>query len=101
MIVLHDSETPIMTAVEELFALEIEFHRKLRMSDPRPTDVSSLHTSYALQAGYEQLIRDAGDVTGVRLRMIRESLLLTHDARDVFVANDSLKRMLRISYLNG
>jgi hypothetical protein len=69
MIVLHDSETPIMTAVEELFALEIEFHRKLRMSDPRPTDITGLHTSYALQAGYEQLIRDAGDVTGERLRM--------------------------------
>ena len=52
-----------MAPLERLFLLEVEFARKLRTEAPGTSDVSSLHTSYALQAGYESLIAAAGRVT--------------------------------------
>ena len=45
-----------MTPLERLFLLEVEFHRRLRTQAPGTADASSLHTSYALQSGYEPLI---------------------------------------------
>ena len=65
-----------MSPLERLFRLEIEFHRRLRTSDADPAHAPEVHTSYALQSGYEQLIRDAGtvaaaDIDGLRQRSRR------------------------------
>jgi hypothetical protein len=50
-----------MSPLERLFALEIEFHRRLRQEAPGTADPAALHTSYALQAGYEPLLRGLGE----------------------------------------
>ena len=52
-----------MSPLEQLFVLEIEFHRKLRQEAPGTADAAALHTSYALQCGYEPLLRIIGRVT--------------------------------------
>ncbi|AGA31701.1 hypothetical protein [Singulisphaera acidiphila] len=52
-----------MPPLEQLFTLEIEFHRRLRMDAPGVPDATALHTSYALQSGYEPLLRGIGRVT--------------------------------------
>src|SRR4051794_21816301 len=43
----------LMAPLDQLFALEIEYQRKLRCDAPGKQDATALHTSYALQAGYE------------------------------------------------
>ena len=48
-----------MSPLEQLFRLEIEFHRCLRTLAPGTGDASSVHASYALQSGYDQLIRSS------------------------------------------
>jgi hypothetical protein len=53
-------EYPAMMPLEQLFRLEIESHRRLRTQAPGIADPSGLHTSYALQSGYEPLIRAVG-----------------------------------------
>ena len=45
-----------MTPLEQLFRLEVEFHRRLR------TDAVAAHTSFALQNSYESLLRAASEV---------------------------------------
>ena len=52
-----------MSPLESLFRLEIEFHRCLRRLPTYPYDFGGLHTSYALQAGYEPLIFALGPVS--------------------------------------
>jgi hypothetical protein len=79
-----------MAPLERLFALEIEFHRRLRTDAPGTADPSALHTSYALQYGYERLLRSLGGVTVQDV----ERLALSGDARDVLKARDSLARLL-------
>ena len=44
------------------FCLEIEFHRRLRSLALGMSADSGLHTSYAIQAGYEQLLQTIGRV---------------------------------------
>jgi hypothetical protein len=46
-----------MSPLEKLFRLEIDFHRRLRTLAPHEPDTGSVHTSYALQSGYEPLLR--------------------------------------------
>src|SRR5690242_5826807 len=59
---VYYGESP-MPPLETLFRLEIEFHRRLRTQAPGTEDPRALHTSYALQAGYEPLIRAIGAIT--------------------------------------
>ena len=89
-----------MSPLEQLFRLEIEYHRRLRTQAPGTADVSSLHTSYALQSGYDQLLRTLGPVTAHDLKTLREHLTLAADARDVLKAHDSLKRLLGLHPLD-
>ena len=49
-----------MSPLEQLFALEVEFHRRLRTEAPGTGDAAATHTSYALQSGYEQLLQRVG-----------------------------------------
>ena len=52
-----------MAPLERFFVLEVEFHRRLRTVAADAAEVSALHTSYALQLGYEPLLRSLGRVT--------------------------------------
>jgi hypothetical protein len=83
--------------LEQLFALEIEFHRKLRTEAPGTADASALHTSYALQSGYEPLLRGIGRVTAQDIRRLADRFSLAGDARDVLAARDALTQMLGLS----
>ena len=49
-----------MPPLERLLRVKIEFHRRLRTLARSTAVTGDLHTSYALQARYEQLI---GDIT--------------------------------------
>jgi hypothetical protein len=89
-----------MPPLERLFLLEIEFHRRLRTQALGTADAGSLHTSYALQSGYEPLIRQAGTATGRDIEQIRRRHTLATDARDLLAAHDSLKQLLGISQLD-
>jgi hypothetical protein len=42
-----------MSPLEQLFALEVEFHRRLRTEAPGTDDAATIHTSFALQSAYE------------------------------------------------
>jgi hypothetical protein len=86
-----------MPPLERLFRLEIEFHRRLRTQAPGTADTSALHTSYALQAGYEPLIGAVGSVTARDLDRLRARLAPVGDPRDVLAARDSLERLLSLS----
>ena len=83
-----------MAPLDQLFALEIEFHRKLRCDAPGTQDATALHTSYALQAGYERLLRRLGRVTAQDLQRAGDRHALAGDVRDVLAARDALTQML-------
>ncbi len=85
-----------MSPLEKLFRLELEYHRRLRIAAPGLLDASSLHTSYALQTGYEQLILAIGPVTAPQIEQLRERFLLAGDSRDLLAARDSVKQLLGI-----
>jgi hypothetical protein len=80
--------------LEQLFILEVEFHRRLRTEAPGTVDASAVHISYALQTGYERLLRAAGRVTADDLARVAERHLAAGDARDVVAARNSLIRLL-------
>jgi hypothetical protein len=104
LLTLYRPAAPEYTAVpplEMLFRLEIEFHRRLRTTAPGTAEASSLHTSYALQSGYEQLIPAVGTITARQIEQLRERFTLAGDTRDVLAARDSLKQLLGIRLLDG
>src|SRR4051794_26564606 len=84
----------LMAPLDQLFALEIEFHRKLRCDAPGTHDAAALHTSYALQAGYERLLGSVGPVTPQDIERLSQRLSLAGDDRNVLAARDSLIRLL-------
>ncbi len=86
-----------MMPLETLYRLEIEFHRRLRMLAPGTAETAGLHTSYALQAGYEQIIATIGPVTFRNVETLRERLTLAGDPRDILAARDSLEQLLGLS----
>jgi hypothetical protein len=57
-------------------------------------DVASLHTSCALQHGYQELLGDIGPVTRQDLESLRERHMLCGDQRDVLAARDCLAQLL-------
>jgi hypothetical protein len=83
-----------MPPLETLFRLEIEYHRRLRSAvagGHAGIDASSVHTSYALQSGYEQLIPTVGAITDRQIEQLRERFTLAVDPRDLLAARESLK----------
>lgn len=83
-----------MSPLEQLFHYEIEYQRALRIDAPGTIDSAAPHTSYALQHGYEALLRSVGRVTTADLDVMMHHLLMAGDARDVTRARDSLLRIL-------
>jgi hypothetical protein len=55
-----------------------------------------LGLSYALQSGYEPLLRGNGTVTAEDLARLADRFTLAGDARDVLDARDSLMQLLGI-----
>ena len=90
-----------MSPLETLFRLEIEFHRRLRTEAPGTEDSRALHTSYALHAGYERLIRSIGPITAQDVDRLQARLALAGDPRDVLAARDSLKDVLGLPRLGS
>jgi hypothetical protein len=88
-----------MSPLEKLLRLEIEFHRRLRTQALGTAEASALHTSYALQSGYEPLIQVAGRVTARDIELISQRHAMAADARDLLAARDSLKQLLGLSQL--
>jgi hypothetical protein len=85
-----------VSPLEKLFRLEIDFHRRLRTQAPGTADARALHTSFALQSGYEPLIHEIGSITEADLRAMHDHLLLTGDPRDVLEACKSLRQCLSL-----
>ena len=90
-----------MQPLEELFRLEVEFHRRLRIDARGAGDRSGVHTSYALQAGYEQLLRSIGPVTSADIERLKHELEAGADRRDVAAAGDSLQQFIGIRAAMG
>jgi hypothetical protein len=86
----------MMKALEQLFLLEVEFHRKLRTEGLERDGGNGVHTSYALQCGYEELVRAAGAVSDQDVEQLRERLALAGDTRDVLAARDSVMQLLGV-----
>jgi hypothetical protein len=82
-----------MSSLETLFRLELEFHRTLRTVTPGQDD-GNLHTSYALQSGYDQLLVAIPVVTDRQLEQLRDRFLLATDYRDVLAAHESVTQLL-------
>ena len=89
----------MMSPLEKLFRLELEFHRRLRTAAPGLIDAGSLHTSYALQTGYEQLIQAVGPVTAPQIDQLHERFRSAGDTRDLLAAGASVKQLLGIQQL--
>jgi hypothetical protein len=93
-----------MPSLETLYGMEIEYHRRLRSASAGAhagIDAGSVHTSYALQSGSEQLIHAVGPVTARQIEHLRERFTLAGDTRDLHAARDSLKQLFRIRVLDG
>jgi hypothetical protein len=90
-----------MSPLEQLFTLEIEFHRKLRSEAPGTANAAAVHTSYALQSGYEPLLRQTGRVTAADIKRLVDRFIVAGDARDVLKARDSLTRLLGLRPVDG
>jgi hypothetical protein len=85
-----------MSSLEKLFRLEVEFHRRVRALPPGVVDSPSLHTSYALQTGYERLIRETDRVTARDLESLRERFGRSGHAQDLLDACKSLSQLLGV-----
>jgi hypothetical protein len=84
-----------MSPLEMLFRLEVEFHRELRAAVAHGTgDDGSLHTSYALQSGYDQLLTAIPVVSDRQIEQLVERFVRAGDPRDVFAAGESVKQLL-------
>ena len=88
------SEALAVPPLEMLFRLEIEFHRRLRSLALGMSADSGLHTSYAIQAGYEQLLQTIGRVSASDIERLGAHLITAGDARDVLAARNSVTQLL-------
>ncbi len=90
-----------MPPLEKLFALEIEYHRRLRAASLGNADTAAVHTSYALQSGYESLLRCVGLVTSSDIEQLVGRFTLAGDVRDMLNARDSLTDLLGLPPFKG
>jgi hypothetical protein len=83
-----------MTVLDNLYSLEIEFHRRFRMEAINAVEAWSIHTSYALQHGYELLLRTVGTVDSAELAKVKDRMIGMSDPRDVQAAFRSLQQLI-------
>ena len=84
---------PIMSALDRLYRLEIEFHRLFRAEGVNAVEAAGIHTSYALQNHYEPLLRTVGVMNPSDLARATERMMGMGDPRDVQAAYHSLRRL--------
>lgn len=87
-----------MTPLEQPFRHEVEFHRLSR--EAAGGQAAAVHTSYALQHGYEGLIRAAGAVTGHEVEALAARFTFAGDTRDILAARDTVKQLFGLSLLD-
>ena len=85
-----------MSELDRLYHLEIEFHRRFRLEAIDAMEAESIHTSYALQLGYEELLRSLGRVDRARLDVARHRMQSMGDPRDVQAAFHSLQQIVAL-----
>jgi hypothetical protein len=85
-----------MSILDRLYTLEIEFHRRFRLEAINAMEAASIHTSYALQNGYEPLLRTVGLVDQSELAKAAERTMGMGDPRDVQAAYHSLRQIIRV-----
>jgi hypothetical protein len=83
-----------LAPLEELFTLELEFQRRMRQVAWSTEDGAAVHTSFALQSGYELLLRSVGRVTIGDVERLAARYSPAGDVRDVLRARDSLTALL-------
>ncbi len=83
-----------MSPLERLFVLEVEYQRILRCDAPGTPMSAAPHTSYALQNGYEPLLRVAAQSTIADIDGLTRKHTSAGDARDVLAARDSVMNLL-------
>lgn len=83
-----------MSVLEQLYSLEIEFHRRFRSQFINAHEAESIHTSYALQQGYEPLLRTVGRVDLATLAAAKDRMAGQHDPRYAEAAFQSLRQLL-------
>lgn len=81
-------------ALRELFLLELGFRWRLHGCLASAAEVEQLHAGYAIERGYERLIKRLGPVTDQELERTKERLILYGDPRDVLSTRDSLRQIL-------
>jgi hypothetical protein len=85
-----------MEPLERLFALEVEFQRRIRTDALGTADAGPAHISYALQFGYERLLYLVGRVGIGEVDRVVERFNLRFDPRDVSAARRALQQILRV-----
>jgi hypothetical protein len=83
-----------MSILDRLYTLEIEFHRRFRLEAINAMEAESIHTSYALQNGYEPLLRTVGTVDPATLLQAKDRMVAVSDPRDVQAAFNSLRHLI-------
>lgn len=64
-----------MSVLERLYSLEIEFYRLFRAETINAMEAAAVHTSYALQHGYEPLLYSVGTVDSSSLTDAKDRMM--------------------------
>ena len=83
-----------MSVLDHLYSLEIEFHRRFREEAINAVEAWSIHTSYALQHGYERCCGTVGTVDSAELAKAKDRMMGMSDPRDVQSAFQSLRQLV-------
>jgi hypothetical protein len=81
-------------ALERLFLFEVEFHRHLRETHAPFVEAKAIHTSWALESGYERLMAEAAPVSTSEVEKLAQRHLCAGDPRDILAARDSVQGLL-------
>jgi hypothetical protein len=84
------------SVLETLFALEVDFHFRLRLSRVSLAEAQGIRTSWALEQDYERLFGELGEVTIADVERLTQRQLLASDPRDVLAARDSLRQLFSL-----
>jgi hypothetical protein len=96
--ILHPGPGKRTTSVlDRLYSLEIEFHRLFRAEAINAVEAAGVPISYALQQGYEPLLRTIGAVDSSELAKARERMMGMSDPRDVQAAFRSLRHLVALA----
>lgn len=85
-----------MTVLDHLYSLEIEFHRRFREEAINAVEAWNIHTSYALQHGYEPLLLTIGTVDSAALATAKDRIIGMSDPRNVQAAFHFLRQLVVI-----